>query len=129
MVLVKVVHERDGTTRTLASDVEVADSLRAQTKGLMFRETVPEDYAMVFEFEDPPRWTPDVLAHLRSIHMLFVNVPLDVVWIHEGTVSQVSTLSPWTGLGLSRGDTIVEMPAGAAAGVEAGDSVHVVTDG
>ena len=121
----QVVHERDGERRVLASTVELADTFSTQTKGLMFRESLPEDYAMVFEFEDPPWWTPGVLAHLRSIHMLFVKVPLDVLWIHEGRVTQVSTLSPWTGLGLARADTIVELPAGAAAAVEPGDSVHV----
>jgi uncharacterized membrane protein (UPF0127 family) len=112
--------------RVLATDVEVAESLGEQTKGLMFRDHVPEDYAMVFRFEDPPRWLPDVVGQLRSIHMLFVKVPLDVLWLRDGRVEQVATLSPWTGFGLARADTIVEMPAGAAESVEAGDLVRIV---
>lgn len=117
---------RDG--RVLASNVEVAESLGEQTKGLMFREELPADYAMVFRFGEPPWWTPKPLANLRSIHMLFVKMPLDVLWLHDGVVQRVSTLSPWTGFGLDRADTIVELPAGAADGVSAGDRVTVVED-
>lgn len=112
--------------RVLATDVEVAETTIQQTKGLMFREDVPEGYALVFEFADPPWWVPGALSNLRSIHTLFVKEPLDVVWLRDDEVRQVSTLSPWTGLGLARADTIVEMPAGAADGVEAGDAVRIV---
>ena len=131
---VQVVHEtsgaeRNGDEQVLASDVELADTVRKQTKGLMFRESLPEDYAMLFEFDEPPRWTPGILANLRSIHMLFVKVPLDVVWLLDDEVQQVSTLSPWTGLGLARADTVIELPAGAADGVEVGDTVRIDEEG
>lgn len=118
---------RDG--RVLATDVAFADGLRQQVKGLMFRDEVPPDYALVFEFGDPPRLIPDAVAGLRSIHMLFVRVPLDVLWLRDDRVQQVSTLSPWTGTGLARADTVVEMAGGAADGVEVGDVVRIVDDG
>lgn len=114
--------------RVLATEVELAETVGEQTKGLMFREEVPEDFAMVFRFDDPPWWTPDLLAELRSIHMLFVRESLDVIWLRDGTVEQVATLSPWTGLGLARADTILELRAGAADGVEPGDTVRIVAD-
>jgi hypothetical protein len=121
----RVVHDPNGQARTLASTVETADSGLEQTKGLMFRSSIPEDYALVFRFEDPPFWTPDALAHWRSIHMLFVRFPLDVVWLLDGEVRQVKTLSPWRGVGMAKADTILELPAGAADGVEPGDAVVV----
>lgn len=103
-----------GGGRTLATTVEVADSVGAQLKGLMFREALPEDYALLFEFGRPG---------FRSIHMLFVRVPLDVLWLRDGEVRQRKTLAPWTGVGLARADAVVELPAGAADGVEVGDRV------
>ena len=121
----RVVHEPAGEARALASNVETADSDLQQLKGLMFRSSIPEDYALVFRFDDPPFWTPEALANWRSIHMLFVRFPLDVVWLLDGEVQQVKTLHPWRGVGLSRADTILELPAGAAEGVEAGDAIVV----
>lgn len=117
----EVRHEPAGERagRTLATEVEVADTVASQLKGLMFREDLPADFAMVFEFGRPG---------FRSIHMLFVRVPLDVLWLREGEVVARKTLSPWTGFGLARADTVLELPAGAADGVEPGDRV-VVEDG
>lgn len=124
----RVVHEADGGEAVLATDVDLAESLAAQTKGLMFRSDVPEGYAMVFEFEQP-RWRqalPLVADRpLNFIHMLFVRVPLDVVWLREGEVVKVATLHPWRGLGAARADTIIEFPAGAAADVAVGDRMRV----
>lgn len=118
----------DPAGRVLATDVEFAEGIRQQAKGLMFRGDVPADYALVFEFDDPPRFVPDALAGRRSIHMLFVTVPLDVLWLHDDRVEQVSTLSPWTGLGFARADTVIEMRGGAAEGVAVGDTVRIVED-
>jgi uncharacterized membrane protein (UPF0127 family) len=59
------------------------------------------------------------------VHMLFVRFPIDVMWVVDGTIERVSTLSPWTGLGYAQADTILELPAGAADDVEAGDTVRV----
>jgi hypothetical protein len=113
----RVVHESaDGGDRTLATDVEVADTFFSQFRGLMFRSSVPDDYALVFDFSK---------AQTRSVHMVFVRFPIDVVWVVDDTVERVSTLSPWTGLGYARADTILELPAGAADGVESGDTVRV----
>jgi uncharacterized membrane protein (UPF0127 family) len=112
-----VRHEpADGDPRVLATDVDHAEGLVSQVKGLMFREEVPEDYALVFDFDG---------AGYRSIHMLFVRVPLDVLWLRDDAVVQRKTLSPWTGLGLARADRVIELPAGAADGVAAGDAVVV----
>jgi len=123
----QVVHERDGERRTLATNVEMADTSLKQMRGLMFRRSLPEDYALVFE-KDAPGFPLSLVTGNRAkmdAHMLFVAMPLDVVWTDDGTVTQVTTLSPWTGSGIARADTMIEFPAGAADGVEPGDRVVV----
>ena len=121
----RVVHDPSGDARVLASTVETADSTLEQARGLMFRSSLPDEYALVFRFADPPRWLPEAFADWRSIHMLFMRVPLDVVWLRDDKVQQVKTLDPWRGVGLAQADTILELPAGAAAAVSAGDTVLV----
>jgi len=118
----RVVHEpADGDgTRTLATDVEVADGLWAKFRGLRFRRSLPDDYALVFPFGHPGR---------RDIDMVFVRTPIDVLWISDDRVTQVKTLRPWTGFGLARADCVIELPSGAADGVGAGDRVVVESDG
>lgn len=117
MAHVRVVHETDdGETTVLATDVDTADTVREAMKGLMFREEVPEDYAYLFDFGRPG---------VRSVHMLFVKVPLDVLWLRGDTVRKRKTLAPWRGFGISWADAIVELPKGAADGVEAGDTVRI----
>nr|WP_225917871.1 DUF192 domain-containing protein [Halobaculum rubrum] len=101
----------------LATDVDVADSFWSQARGLMFRRSVPDEYALVFRFDEPDS---------RSLHMAFVPFPIDAVWLVDGEVSTVKRLRPWVGLGWGTADTIVELPAGAADGVESGDTVEVV---
>jgi uncharacterized membrane protein (UPF0127 family) len=108
----RVVHEG----RTLATDVDVAESLLAKGRGLMFRRSIPDDYALVFPFDD---------ASARTLHMLFVPFDIDAVWVRDGTVERVARLSAWTGRGRAVADTVVELPAGAAAGVEMGDGIRI----
>ena len=108
----RVLHDGE----VLAAEVEVADTALARARGLMFRRSVPDDYALVFRFGDAGR---------RSVHMLFVPFPLDVLWLVDGTVQRVRRLRPWVGLGFGRADTLVELPAGAADGVGTGDAVVV----
>jgi uncharacterized membrane protein (UPF0127 family) len=112
----RVVHLTDGENRTLATNVEVAESLLAQGRGLMFRRSVPEDFALVFPFDDD---------RPRTLHMLFVPFDIDAVWLREGTVERVARLPAWTGRGRAVADTVIELPAGAAVDVETGDAIRV----
>lgn len=105
--------------RVLATEVDVADSFVTQMKGLMFREEVPADFAMSFEFDRPG---------FRLIHMLFVRQPLDVVWLRDDEVVKHATLSPWTGTGVARADRVLELAAGGAEGVAVGDTVRLEDD-
>ena len=113
----RLEHHADGARRTLATDVEIADTFLSRARGLMFRRSIPDDYALVFEFDD---------ADDRNLHMVFVPFDIDAVWIVEGAVTARKRLPAWRGLGEAVADTVVELPAGAAADVEAGDRVEPV---
>ncbi|MHC3438809.1 DUF192 domain-containing protein [Natrialbaceae archaeon A-gly3] len=113
----ELLHDSDGTQAVLASDVDVADSLLSQTRGLMFRRSIPDDYALVFRFET---------AKTRDVHMLFVPFPIDVLWLVDDVVRRVERLKPWRGYEREKADTIVELPAGSADRISVGD--HVVLE-
>lgn len=100
----------------LAGDVEIADSFLARARGLMFRRSIPEHSALVFEFDR---------SVTRSLHMLFVPFPIDAVWLVGGEVTHTARLDAWTGLGRGRADTILELPAGAAEGIRVGDRIDL----
>ncbi len=82
----------------------------------MFRRSVLDDYALVFRFDAPTT---------RSLHMVFVPFSIDALWLIEGEVTRKRRLRAWTGLGWGTADAIVELPAGAADGVEEGDVVRL----
>lgn len=106
----------EGGARDLASRVDVADSLLARARGLMFRRSVPDDYALAFRFDG---------AGVRWLHMLFVPFDIDAVWAVDGRVTRVERLAAWTGLARAEADLVVELPAGAAADVARGDRIEL----
>lgn len=100
--------------RTLARDVVVADSAFGRARGMIGRGEPAPGTALVFPF---PTVKP------RGIHMVGVRHPLDVVWLADGQVTAVKRCRPWLGHGRAECDTIVELPAGVAAGIEPGDTI------
>jgi uncharacterized membrane protein (UPF0127 family) len=126
----RVVHVADGVdpsagSRTLATEVEMADSSLSHAKGLRFRRSLPEDYAYVMEVggKNP---LPFVDGPTRNVvDMLFMRVPLDIVWLRDGDVVKTKRMHPWRSFGMAKADTIIEFPAGAAQGVEVGDAVRI----
>lgn len=115
----RLVHHADGAREPLASDVGVADGLVSQTRGLMFKRSIPDGYALAFTYDT---------AKARDIHMLFVFMPLDVVWVQDDVVQRVETLRPWRGFAKETADLIVELPAGTASAVEVGDRLVLEDD-
>ena len=112
----QLVHERDGDRSTLATRVDVADSFLAHARGLMFRRSIPDDYALAFRFGKSKE---------RDLHMVFVPFDIDAVWTVGDRVTHVKRLSAWTGRGKAEADAIYELPAGAADGVKPGDVVDL----
>lgn len=114
----KIIHRpADGAARVLAADAEYAGSFLRKAIGLMGRSSIPDDYALVFSFSRSGR---------RSIHMIGVRTPLDVLWIEAGTVVRVETLQPWRGRAAATADTVIELAPGSADDVAVGDGVQVV---
>jgi uncharacterized membrane protein (UPF0127 family) len=114
---VRVVHEpRDGEEATLATEVELAESFLAQARGLMFRRSIPDDYALVFPFGGVAK---------RDTHMVFVPFDIDALWLVDGRVEAGQRLPAWRGLAVNEADTLIELPAGAAEAVGVGDEVRV----
>jgi len=122
---VRVVHRpnpdsgTDGQSderRVLASEVETAEGIVSRGLGLMFRRSLPDDYALVFRFDAQRR---------RNLHMVFVPFDIDALWLSDGVVQRAETLRAWLGHGSAVADTVIELPAGAADGVTARDRVVV----
>jgi uncharacterized membrane protein (UPF0127 family) len=118
---VRLVHRPDApgdrTETVLASDVDVARSTLEQARGLMFRRSIPDDYGLVFPFDEP---------ETQWLHMLFVPFAIDAVWLVDGEVTAKERLNPFVGLGRGRADTVIELPAGAAESVTVGDELRLV---
>lgn len=109
----------------LATEVEVADSTTAHARGLRFRESLPEGYAFVMRVASESS-LPLLGGPSRNVvDMFFMRVPLDVVWLIDEEVVTVKRMRPWRSFGVAKADTIIELPAGAAEGVRAGDTVRI----
>jgi uncharacterized membrane protein (UPF0127 family) len=130
----RVVHETDEIIgsdddperRVLATNVELADSTLTQAKGLMFRKSIPEDYALVMDIGSGGGLLPFSGGPSRQfVHMLCMRFPIDVLWLLDDEVTKTARLGPWTGMGMATADRIVELPAGATEGVAVGDTVTV----
>jgi uncharacterized membrane protein (UPF0127 family) len=112
-----VVHETPaGERATLARTVETAETTLQQARGLTFRRSIPDDYALIFPFDRAAR---------RSVHTVFVPFDIDVCWLVEETVERVCTMPAWRGFAVAIADTIVELPAGTAEDVTVGDTIRL----
>lgn len=104
----------DTEGQVIAADAHVADSLWGKARGLMFRRSFPGWDGLVFPFDR---------VVTRSVHMVFVPFPIDVLFLVDGRAERVVTLEGWTGFARDRADAIVELPAGAASDVAPGDRI------
>lgn len=55
-------------------NLELAESLWSQTKGLMFRESLPKNHALLMDFGKPRK---------PGIWMLFMRFPIDILFLDE----------------------------------------------
>lgn len=113
---VRIVHETADEARTLAPEVELAEGIVSQGLGLMFRRSIPDNYALVFPFSDVSK---------RGLHMVFVPFDIDAIWLVDGTVEATKRLAAWTGYGRAAADTVIEMPAGTASAASPGDEIRI----
>ncbi|APX98184.1 hypothetical protein BB347_07820 [Natronorubrum daqingense] len=108
----------ESARHVVASTVDVADTVLSQTRGLMFRRSIPDDYALAFRFDT---------IRTRDIHMLFVFFPIDAVWVADGVVQRIERMHPWRSFARARCDLLLELPAGSADDIDVGDRLVLET--
>ncbi|WP_094226651.1 DUF192 domain-containing protein [Methanolobus psychrotolerans] len=75
--------------KEVATDIDFACSLFKQVKGLMFSSKIHDNYALVFVMKKTQK---------VSLHMLFVNFPIDAIFLDEQKrVIKTTSLRPWLG--------------------------------
>jgi hypothetical protein len=103
----------------LASELEVATSLLARTRGLLGRSALPPGSGLLL---DP----------CPSVHTWFMRFPIDVIFLDgkNRVVGLKHNLKPFRMAGSWHGVRTLELPAGtiAATGTSAGDSVVFETE-
>ena len=113
--------------KTVSVDVEVADDDGERARGLMFRESLPEDAGMIFLFDAPQSsgfWMKDTL------------IPLSIAFFDgQGEIVRILDMQPCRAdpcefyePGVSyRGALEVNLGAFRRWGVEAGDRIELAT--
>lgn len=113
----QVIHcPTPGEELVLADQVSVADSMVRKSLGLMGARPPEAGEAIVMRFRGLGR---------RRVHSMFVRASIDVVWVHNERVTAVETISPWSIGYAEQADTIVELPAGAAADLSSGSVIRL----
>ncbi len=69
--------------RTLAREVEIADSFRERARGLMFRGSLPEGKALLMVFPDEGDHRIWMLGMRFPIDLVFLDSDKRVIGIHE----------------------------------------------
>jgi uncharacterized membrane protein (UPF0127 family) len=107
------------TQTIVANRVEVADTRRARRRGLLGRDRVEADAAML-------------LTPCRAVHTAFMGFPIDVVFIdrYGRTVQLVHGLQPWRMAVSLRAHAVIELAAGRlqSCGVEPGDRLFLAPE-
>ena len=94
-------------------DIEVADTLKEQARGMMYRETVPPMTGMLFEFEEPK---------VATIWMKNTAVSLDIIFVRSnGKILKIEhSATPYTLRSASS-----EAPVAAVLELGAGQSLEL----
>lgn len=107
--------------------VEVARTARQQQRGLSERSSVPAGTGMLFDFSG---------RKVQKVWMADTLVPLDVAWVAADALVAVRTLQPCRTADTSGSDcptwtspepvdALLEVPAGALAGVPVGARIRI----
>ncbi len=106
---------------TLHYRVEVAATPQQQSRGLMYRTSLPENGGMIF---------PMVPQRFASFWMKNTYIPLDIIFIRaDGTIERIANALPEDLTPIESGEpvaTVLEIKGGEAAarGIAAGDRVE-----
>ena len=113
------IHMAEGASHVFA--VETAVTSEEQRRGLMFRDSLPQDGGMIFPFEFP---------RIASFWMRNTMIPLDMIFIRaDGVISNIAReTEPYTLDSYVSSEPVIavlEIDGGRAAelGIDAGDRV------
>ena len=105
--------------KIIASQVEFARNMFTQALGLMFRKSIPHDFALIFTLKKPK--TVDV-------HMLCMRFPIDAIFLdNQKKIIGTASLTPWVGRKHMKGvQYLIEMNRGTVEtyGLAVGDTVR-----
>lgn len=105
---------RTADGKVVCARCDVASSWWKRFAGLMGRSSLDPDEGMLF-------------PHTGSIHMFFMRFPIDAVFCDADlrVVKVVRALEPWRTAAARGAKTVVELSAGAAAGIEPGERLTI----
>jgi uncharacterized membrane protein (UPF0127 family) len=102
--------------------VEIADTADLRARGLMFRQRLPEDRGMLFDFGDPRPVSMWMKNTLIPLDMLFIRADGTIAYIAEntkpGSLETIGITEPVL--------AVLELAGGVTAkhGIRAGDKVY-----
>lgn len=102
--------------------VEIVDTEELRARGLMFRQRLPEDRGMLFDFQEPRPVSMWMKNTYIPLDMLFIRKDGTIAYIAENTVPK--SLDP---VGVSEPVlAVLELAAGVTKkhGIRAGDKVY-----
>ena len=102
--------------------VEIADTEELRSRGLMFRQRMPEDRGMLFDFGQPRPVAMWMKNTYISLDMLFIRGDGTIAYIAENTVPK-----SLDAVGVSEPVlAVLELAAGSSKrlGIRAGDTVY-----
>jgi hypothetical protein len=112
--MLSLINER--TRASVADIVEVAYSRQARRRGLLGRDSLDDDMALV-------------LCPCLAVHTAFMQFPIDVVFVDRNgyAVHMVHDLQPWRIAGSLRARAVIELAAGRlkSTGVALGDRLYL----
>jgi len=108
----RLVHQSTGAV--LARHVEVALTRASRRRGLLGRAALEDGAALI-------------LAPCVAVHTAFMRFPIDVVFVdRQGIVTRVAALAPWRAAAHFGAAAVVELAAGAARDIRAGDRLYLL---
>lgn len=107
----RLINARTGDV--VAQEVEIAATRASRNKGLLGRDSL-----------DPA--TAFILSPCFSVHTAFMRFPIDVVFVDaDGMVQRVVAMPAWRIAIDVRARAVIEMAAGSAGDLRAGDRVYL----
>lgn len=97
--------------------VEIADTTEKQEKGLMGRESLPEDQGMLFIYDEPQDLSYWMKNTLISLDIIFIDDDMEVVSVKQG--------QPMSEEPITEDDVQYVLEVNSNSGIEEGDQLVV----